>query len=135
VRWTWSWFLQVLRNLTTRHGQFFEELGSFDGDCITDIAEEVGEIVMNIDKFLPNIICEEYEYNECFEKNENSLPTEIQERDTNLSFKNGNASFAVFAEFPYLCFLCFFCRFCIHYCSAVKQNKIHDVYQQPTNAL
>ena len=66
---------------------------------------------MNIDKFLPNIICEEYEYNEYFEKNENSLPTGIQEKDTTLSYKNGNVSFAVVAEFPYLCFVCFFVVF------------------------
>jgi hypothetical protein len=62
----------------------YDEVGCFDGDYI---AEEVEGIVMNNDKFRTNIIYETYEYNENIEKNENSLPTGIQEKDTTLTIK------------------------------------------------
>ena len=81
----------------------------------------------NNDRFLPNIIYEEYEYNDDFEKNENSLPTGIQEKDTTLNYKNDGVSFVVVAEFPSL-YLISFCGFCINSCSSVKQSKTHDVY-------
>jgi len=44
------------------------------------MAEEVEEIVLNNDRFFPNIIYEEYEYNDNFEKNENSLPQESKKK-------------------------------------------------------
>jgi len=92
-------------------------------------------IMMNIDKFLPNVICEEYEYKEYFEKNENSLPTGIQENDKTFSYKNESVSFCGGLRNSPLSNSYIFCGFCIHYWSSVKQNKIHNVYQQPTNAL
>ena len=49
----------------------YDEIGCFTDDCITDIAENMGGIVMNNNKFLPNIIFEEYEYNDNFKKIEN----------------------------------------------------------------
>jgi hypothetical protein len=80
----------------------YEEFGYFDDDYITDTAEEVEGIVTNNDKFLKNIIYEAYEYNENFEKNENSLPTGIQEKDTTLNYKNDDVSFPMVAEFPFV---------------------------------
>ena len=61
----------------------------------------------NNDRFLPNIIYEEYEYNDDFEKNENSLPTGIQEKDRTLNYKNDGVSFVVVAEFPSLYLISF----------------------------
>ena len=92
----------------------YEEFGYFDDDYITDIAEEVEGIVTNNDKFLTNIIYEAYEYNENFEKNENSLSTGIQEKDTTFDYKNDDVSSAVVAGFPFVYFIVFFGGFCFN---------------------
>ena len=55
---------------------------------------------MNNDKFLTNIIFEEYEYNDNFKKIENQMSKCIQENDATLSYKDDDVSLAVFAEFP-----------------------------------
>ena len=94
----------------------YDKFDCFDGDYIADISEEVEGIVNNNEKFLPNRNYEEYAYNENFEKNENSLPTGFQEKDTTLNYKNDDVSFAVVAEVPseYLVlFLWFFFKFLI----------------------
>ena len=49
----------------------YDEVGSFTDDCITDIAEKMGGIVMNNDKLVPNIIYEESQYNGNFKEIEN----------------------------------------------------------------
>jgi len=39
----------------------YDDVGCFTDDCVTDIVEEVEGIVLNNDRFLTNIICEDYE--------------------------------------------------------------------------
>ena len=55
----------------------YDENGCFDDDYITDIAKEGQGILMNNDKFHPNIIYEGYECNKNFEKCDNSLSSGI----------------------------------------------------------
>jgi len=41
--------------------KIYDDVGCFTDDCITDIAENIGGIVMYDDKFLTNIVYETYE--------------------------------------------------------------------------
>jgi len=54
-----------------REWTIYDDFGCFTDDCITDIAEKMRGIVKNNNKFLTNIIYEEYQYNGYFKEIEN----------------------------------------------------------------